>query len=623
MLKTIILLLALTAIPGEASHRVKRIVGGMRAEAPPVDDPVVFVHQPTKTIRIEGLQQDFTGFYSFLGIPYADPPTGRNRFVKARLRKLFGDVQATRYPSPCPQPSSKNPQDVIGDEDCLKLNIHTPRMPDEEEKLPVIVFLHGGGFRYGSPSQYDPRHFIGHKVIFVGVQYRLGSLGILGLGSKEFPSNGALSDCVAALRWTHRYIQYFGGDAQKVTVLGHGSGAALAMMLSLSRHSNPLIRGIVAMSGSALSPHAVDGNPKKSLLDVEKLNRCAKESPLKIFRCLQNVALKEIIRSDSDIQFLPKNSDIIADLSGFLGFSPSVEDADDNRGLPGILTEPPRNALQAGHFNSKIRLLIGQTKDETCRASALTKIPANTLKKLQDDADSFLSIFNLTCPKDFFSQLSSALVSLGNIPKNLFNNLIQSTTDIFFSIPMIFTAEFWSHTAQSFIYSFDFLSKSKLPGGEIFLPQLALTQGVRVAGNVAHGDELIFLFEPRDVFGNSLGNFSASFAPADEKVRRDFTEMIVKFTRIGDDGENSTDVSIFMPFTTKKLPYIEISDTISLKDNFRICSLINFGGIFSFVDNIQCEIVKTAGGLAEGVVDTVSGAGKYLAKVTYLDKVFG
>uniref|UniRef100_A0A1B0D669 Carboxylesterase type B domain-containing protein n=1 Tax=Phlebotomus papatasi TaxID=29031 RepID=A0A1B0D669_PHLPP len=488
MLKSIAYLLLLTSVDG--AHRVKRIVGGIQAKSPPRDDPVVFIYQPTKTIRIEGLQQDQRGFYSFLGIPYADPPIGKNRFVRARLRKLVGDFEAKKYPDPCPQPSANNEQEIVGQEDCLKLNIHTPEMPDPDTKLPVIIFLHGGGFRFGSASQYDPRHLIGQKVLFVGVQYRLGSLGILGLGSKEIPSNGALSDCVAAVRWTHKYIQFFGGDPEKVTILGHGSGAALAIMLSMSKFTNPLIRGIVAMSGSAISPHAVDLSPIKSFGDVHRINRCTRENSLKIFKCLQNVPATDIIRGDSDIQLLPQNSDLIADLSGFLGFSPNVEDIDDRRGLPGLLTEYPNNFFASGHFNSKIRLLIGQTKDETSRCTSLTNIPKDTLNTLQDTATNFLSFFNLTNPLDLINQLSSTVLTMGSLPKKLLDDIIEGTTEICFSIPTVFTAEFWSTSAQSFVYSFNFMSKSSIPGGEIFLPQLPLIQSQKQVEKVAHGDDL-------------------------------------------------------------------------------------------------------------------------------------
>ncbi|GAB0096100.1 carboxylesterase 1E [Sergentomyia squamirostris] len=617
---------------GSCSKRVKRIVGGMLAERPPPDDPVIFVHHKIRTIRIEGLRQDSSGFYSFLGIPYAQPPIGKNRFVRAKLRKLFGDIMATKYPEPCLQPNPKKPEEVVGHEDCLKLNVHMPQMPDQETKLPVIVFLHGGGFRHGSPAQYDPLHIIGHKAIFVGVQYRLGSLGILGLGSKEFPSNGALSDCVAAVRWTHSYIESFGGDPARVTVLGHGSGAALAIMLTLTKIASPLIRGIIAMSGSALSPHSVDYTPDNSLSDVYQVNRCNRDNPLKIFRCLQDVPPQEIIRRDGDIQQMPRNSDLLADLCGFLGFSPTIEEHDDHRGLPGFLTKSPLDMLQSGNVSSRIRLLIGQTRDETSRITSFTKLTEQVQKDLESSASKFLAAFNLTSPKVFFSQISSALLDVANIPKTFLDKFIERTTDIIFSIPTVFTAKFWSENALSVMYSFNFVSRSELPGGEIFLPQLPLAQRQKQEGKVAHGDELIFLFEPRDIFGRLLTNQSVAFAPTDDKVRRDFTEMIVNFTQMNPDNETEEERGLFIPFSSKKLPFIEIAEGITSQENFRLCSLLNFGGIFSFVENISCDLLSSVDSVKDTVKDTVGSVGKgivgalspkKLVKNTPLKSLFG
>lgn len=95
-----------------------------------------------------------TGLYSFLGIRYADPPIGENRFMRPRYRRLAGDLNARMYPMPCPQPHPQNPNIIVGNEDCLILNVFTPRMPDETIGLPVIVWIHGGGFRTGSANQY-------------------------------------------------------------------------------------------------------------------------------------------------------------------------------------------------------------------------------------------------------------------------------------------------------------------------------------------------------------------------------------------------------------------------------------------------------------------------------------
>lgn len=215
-------------------------------------------------------------------------------------------------------------------------------------------------------------------------------------------------------------------------------------------------------------------------------------------------------------------------------------------------------------------MLIGQTKDETSRCTSLTKIPKDTLNTLQDAATSFLSFFNLTNPLNLINQLSSTVMNIGGWPKKLLDDIIESTTDIFYSIPTVFTAEFWSTSALSFVYSFNFLSKSSIPGGEIFLPQLPLIQSQKLPEKVAHGDDLVFLFEPRDIFGNPIGNLSISFSPEDEKIRQGFTDMIAQFTKMDTSDEgNSTTSDLFKPFSHKNLPFIEISNKIALKENFR------------------------------------------------------
>lgn len=93
-----------------------------------------------------------SGLYSFLAIPFAYPPIGNDRYRRPRFMRLEGDVNATQYGQPCPQPDSEG--FIVGSEDCLWLNIYTPQMPDESTGLPVIVWIHGGGYRYGSANQY-------------------------------------------------------------------------------------------------------------------------------------------------------------------------------------------------------------------------------------------------------------------------------------------------------------------------------------------------------------------------------------------------------------------------------------------------------------------------------------
>lgn len=138
------LLIFATALCGCLGHRVKRIVGGRHAAQPPPDDPVVFAHMYNRDARVEGYRNKITGIYSFLGLRYAEAPVGPNRFSRPKYKRLQGDVSATSFGPPCPQPDPYNPNAVVGNEDCLLMNIMTPSMPDGGTGLPVYIWIHPG-----------------------------------------------------------------------------------------------------------------------------------------------------------------------------------------------------------------------------------------------------------------------------------------------------------------------------------------------------------------------------------------------------------------------------------------------------------------------------------------------
>jgi hypothetical protein len=128
-----------------ASSQVSAIVGGRHAKVPPFDDPVVFVNHVGRFSRVEGHHNPYTGLYTFRGIKYADSPARENRFLRPKSKRLSGDISALRNAPPCPQPDYYDERKIIGEEDCLALNIFTPQMPDESTGLPVLLWIHGGG----------------------------------------------------------------------------------------------------------------------------------------------------------------------------------------------------------------------------------------------------------------------------------------------------------------------------------------------------------------------------------------------------------------------------------------------------------------------------------------------
>lgn len=123
------------------------------------------------------------------------------------------------------------------------------------------------------------------------IQYRLGTLGILGDGTTEFSGNAAIFDMAAALRWVHEYIQFFGGDPKQIVIMGHGSGAQAATYLTTTqRMSREMVSGVVAMSGSPYTQNAIDETPMQTAKEVVAINNCAKENETEIIRCMRAVS---------------------------------------------------------------------------------------------------------------------------------------------------------------------------------------------------------------------------------------------------------------------------------------------------------------------------------------------
>lgn len=203
----------------------------------------------TASGKVEGHLRD--GLVMYLGIPYAQPPVGELRFRRARpVTPWTGVLDAADYG---PEAVQLDQGVVKGSEDCLTLNIVRPPQGD---RLPVLVFLHGGGFNTGSCRDplYGGHAFAREGIVYVSFQYRLNVLGFYDFttypGCEDLESNCGLSDQIAAMQWIHQNIQAFGGDPQRVTICGESAGACSVLNLMAS----PAARGTFqqAIAESAL-----------------------------------------------------------------------------------------------------------------------------------------------------------------------------------------------------------------------------------------------------------------------------------------------------------------------------------------------------------------------------------
>ncbi|MHA1526763.1 MAG: carboxylesterase/lipase family protein, partial [Promethearchaeota archaeon] len=220
------------------------------------------------------------GIEIYKGIPYAEPPVGNFRFNAPEPKKSWNNVlEATRFGPDAPQPPSPftpQPAPQQSEEDCLTLNIWTPKADDK--KRPVMFWIHGGSYKTGGANRYNgiPLATRGDIVVVI-INYRLGPFGFLYLPNVPgISANVGLLDQIAALKWVKKNIVRFGGDPNNITVFGESAGAGSICSLIGMPAAKGLFKRIIPQSGSTnplgyLKGRAIATTQKLfSLLKVEK-----------------------------------------------------------------------------------------------------------------------------------------------------------------------------------------------------------------------------------------------------------------------------------------------------------------------------------------------------------------
>ncbi|MEJ2533947.1 MAG: carboxylesterase family protein [Gammaproteobacteria bacterium] len=234
------------------------------------------------------------GAHGWLGIPYAAAPVGELRWRAPRPAGPWSGTREALAPGPvCPQvgsPLATVPRsrygDIVGDEDCLYLNVWAPRhapreVPTGDGRYPVMVWIHGGGNAIGHGADYDGSRLAGeHGLVVVSINYRLGVLGWFshpaingpGAAPEDRSGNFALLDMILALQWVRDNVAAFGGDPGRVTVFGESAGGLNIFGLMASPLAAGLFRGAISQSGVVRStpserarlPRADGGHPSSS-----------------------------------------------------------------------------------------------------------------------------------------------------------------------------------------------------------------------------------------------------------------------------------------------------------------------------------------------------------------------
>uniref|UniRef100_UPI003AAFB1AC cocaine esterase-like n=1 Tax=Centroberyx gerrardi TaxID=166262 RepID=UPI003AAFB1AC len=275
--------------------------------APGPAEPVVSL----KNGRVRGAYEAVRGTERrakcYLGIPFARPPVGPLRLAAPQGTGPWeGERDGTRQPPMCIQDSATavratqimsiefTPPEVS--EDCLYLNVYTPAEAVTGDKLPVMVWIHGGGLSMGAASQYDGAPLAAYEnMVVVLIQYRLGILGFLSTGDEHAQGNWGFLDQIAALKWVQENIEAFGGDPRSVTIAGESAGGISASILTLSPQAKGLFQRAIFQSGVAILGAYTTNHPLSQAKIVANLTDCDRSSTEEMVRCLRGKTEQELV----------------------------------------------------------------------------------------------------------------------------------------------------------------------------------------------------------------------------------------------------------------------------------------------------------------------------------------
>ncbi len=268
----------------------------------------------------------------FRGIPYASAPVGDLRWQPPRAAGWSEVLDASSFGSACPQtPRPGLPAERMS-EDCLTLNVWTRKdaLGGASRELPVMVWIHGGGFRggTGASAAADGSHFVRDGAVLVSINYRLGALGFFAHDAIRKSAAGVpggnygVMDMIAALEWVRGNIDEFGGDSSNVTIFGMSAGGMAVQLLMVAPRAEGLFHRAISMSGYGTWPlprtgEAVFGHPRAEDLGARIATRAVggdPDAPQKMsMRQLRALPAEDLVRGVVSLHLPLVDGEIIPD----------------------------------------------------------------------------------------------------------------------------------------------------------------------------------------------------------------------------------------------------------------------------------------------------------------------
>ncbi|MFC8866642.1 carboxylesterase/lipase family protein [Streptomyces sp. NPDC057148] len=464
-------------------------------------DPVVTTAQGT----VRGLRRGRT--LTFQNISYAAPPRGAERFAPPRPHEPWQGVRDATVPGPTAPQAERRLGDIdmapyfgtgwSRGEDYLTVNVFTPATGAGD--LPVMVFVHGGGFVAGSTraALYDGSAFARDGVVLVTLNYRLGIAGFLDLPGA--PANRGLLDVVAALRWVRENVAAFGGDPHNVTLFGQSAGATVVGGVLATPEAAGLFRRAIVQSGSGLGAFT----PEQAARVARAAGDALGIEPLA--DAFAGISDERLVEAAGKLAGIDLRTETHGD--PLIGLSP----------FSLVLGTQPAVSVAAGG-DADVDLLIGTNAEEgNLYLVPVGKYATSTAADVDETAARshptparLVETYRASRPGASFAELRSAIMA-----------------DALFGVGSRALADAHAAHPRSATYAYEFAWRSRALGGEL---------------GATHGVELPFVFDLADRAELSGPNalLGPDQAPADLAAR--VHETWIRFARTGDPGWDPYDI---------------------------------------------------------------------------------
>ncbi|XP_075975436.1 juvenile hormone esterase-like isoform X2 [Anticarsia gemmatalis] len=485
----------------------------------------------------EVIQNEYGGTYcSFKGIPYAEPPIGDLRFKAPQPPKPWAGTRSAKEFGPvCHQFNFMYP-DLHMSEDCLYINVYTPDTKPHKP-LPVMVWIHGGGFAWGSGNDdwYGPQFLIRLGVILVTFNYRLEALGFLCLDTPDIPGNAGMKDQVAALRWVKKNIANFGGDPNNITIFGESAGAASVAFHLVSPMTKGLFNKAITQSGAATSWWSRDfASAEKTLLLAKQLG-CFSENIEEVTDFFKKQPLDTLVHLRLHVSKNQKSYEISFGIA-------DEKDFGQERFFYGDATDVTRRGIHEG-----VEVMTGYTQDEGLMAIAVGGPFDNMIK----EASFFVEFF---VPKFIKTHCVIAdQLAVGRIMRDFYfkNGVSKEAVLRFMAADMflydiIFAGKLYSQKNKVYFYKFTCQSERNFMGHRFGFTDVIADKKV-----VCHADDLPYLF-PIKAEKGKVNEKSKEFQLIDR-----VTKLWTNFAKCGNPTQGNMEVE-WRPYTLQKQEYLDI-----------------------------------------------------------------